>query len=220
MCARASRVQREIDWVHAHSHLAGSLVDRLAAGEIPLRVTHNDTKLNNVMLDNATGKGIAVIDLDTVMPGSLCYDFGDSIRFGCNTAAEDEPDCSKTVSISFANGVKAQLVMTAFTERGGRKYTFHGTLGELQLDETRDLLLVAPFGGEQERLRISDLVAAARAQGHGGGDTGTVAAFYDLLCGNAREETMLGRSAESHFIAYAAERSRRTGVAVDMANER
>ena len=95
VCARAARVQREIDWVHAHSHFAGSLVDRLAAGEIPLRVTHNDTKLNNVMLDNATGKGIAVIDLDTVMPGSLCYDFGDSIRFGCNTAAEDEPDCSK-----------------------------------------------------------------------------------------------------------------------------
>lgn len=126
----------------------------------------------------------------------------------------------QTVSVSFANGVKAQLTMTAFTERGGRRYTFHGTLGELQLDETRDLLLLAPFGGTQERWRISDLVAAARSQGHGGGDTETVAAFYDLLCGKEREETMLERSAESHFIAYAAERSRRAGIAVDMANER
>lgn len=100
VCARAAQVQREIDWVQAHGHLTGLLVDRLAAGEIPLRVTHNDTKLNNVMLDDATGRGIAVIDLDTVLPGSLCYDFGDSIRFGCNTAAEDEPDCSK-VHFSF-----------------------------------------------------------------------------------------------------------------------
>lgn len=92
---RKSAVQKEIDWVNAHSDLCGLIVDKIADGTIPLRVTHNDTKLNNVMLDNKTGKGIAVIDLDTVMPGSLCYDFGDSIRFGCNPAAEDEPDLSK-----------------------------------------------------------------------------------------------------------------------------
>lgn len=92
---RAQEVEREIDWVTAHADLCGRIVDQIASGAIPLRVTHNDTKLNNVMLDDATGKGIAVIDLDTVMPGSLCYDFGDSIRFGCNPAAEDEPDLSK-----------------------------------------------------------------------------------------------------------------------------
>ena len=92
---RAKEVEREIAWVKAHEDLSGQIVDKIASGEIPLRVTHNDTKLNNVMLDDATGKGIAVIDLDTVMPGSLCYDFGDSIRFGCNTAAEDEPDLEK-----------------------------------------------------------------------------------------------------------------------------
>ena len=74
---------------------AAALMDLCHAGKLPLRVTHNDTKLNNVMLDDATGKALAVIDLDTVMPGSLCYDFGDSIRFGCNPAAEDEPDLSK-----------------------------------------------------------------------------------------------------------------------------
>lgn len=92
---RLAEVRKEIEWVNAHKDLCGKIVDKIASGEIPLRVTHNDTKLNNVMIDDATGKGIAVIDLDTVMPGSLCYDFGDSIRFGCNSAAEDEPDTSK-----------------------------------------------------------------------------------------------------------------------------
>ena len=72
-----------------------TLLDALAAGEIPLRVTHNDTKLNNVLLDAKTGRGVCVIDLDTVMPGLAAYDFGDSIRFGANTAAEDERDLSK-----------------------------------------------------------------------------------------------------------------------------
>lgn len=95
VCGRKAEVQKEIDWVMAHKDLCGKLVDKIASGEIPLRVTHNDTKLNNVMIDNKTGKGLAVIDLDTVMPGSLCYDFGDSIRFGCNSSAEDELDLSK-----------------------------------------------------------------------------------------------------------------------------
>lgn len=67
----------------------------LSNGELPLRVTHNDTKLNNVMFDNKTDEGICVIDLDTVMPGLSLYDFGDSIRFGASTAAEDEKDLSK-----------------------------------------------------------------------------------------------------------------------------
>ena len=62
---------------------------------MPLRVTHNDTKLNNIMIDKATGKGICVIDLDTVMPGLAMNDFGDSIRFGASTAAEDEQDLTK-----------------------------------------------------------------------------------------------------------------------------
>ena len=65
------------------------------AGELPLRVTHNDTKLNNVLLDAKTRKALCVIDLDTVMPGSSLYDFGDSIRFGAATAAEDERDLSR-----------------------------------------------------------------------------------------------------------------------------
>ena len=67
----------------------------MASGEVPLRVTHNDTKLNNVLIDDVTGKAVCVIDLDTVMPGSSLYDYGDAIRFGASTAAEDEPDLTK-----------------------------------------------------------------------------------------------------------------------------
>jgi mdsC protein len=92
---RASSVAAEIAFVEDRSGICGRIVDRLKSGEIPTRVTHNDTKLNNVMIDDVTGRAVAVIDLDTVMPGSLCYDFGDSIRFGCNPAAEDEPDLGK-----------------------------------------------------------------------------------------------------------------------------
>jgi len=71
------------------------ITDAIADGSVPLRVTHNDTKLNNVLLDEATGKAICVIDLDTVMPGSMLYDFGDALRFGASTGAEDETDLDK-----------------------------------------------------------------------------------------------------------------------------
>lgn len=92
---RAADVREEIQFVLDREADCHILCDMLAAGEIPLRVTHNDTKLNNIMLDHETGKGICVIDLDTVMPGSALYDYGDSIRFGANTGAEDEKDLSK-----------------------------------------------------------------------------------------------------------------------------
>ena len=92
---RAAAVEAEIAFVRAHAADTHKIVDMLAAGELPLRVTHNDTKLNNVLLDAETGKPMAVIDLDTVMPGSALYDFGDSIRFGTNPVAEDEKDLSK-----------------------------------------------------------------------------------------------------------------------------
>ena len=95
VCGRADSVKKEIDFVLTHEDVAnvfGTLQDN---GEIPLRVTHNDTKLNNIMIDNTTRKGICVIDLDTVMPGLAMNDFGDSIRFGASTAAEDEQDLAK-----------------------------------------------------------------------------------------------------------------------------
>lgn len=92
---RVAQMQQEINFVMDRAALAEELGGMQAAGELPLRVTHNDTKLNNIMLDEKTGKAICVIDLDTVMPGLAVNDFGDSIRFGASTALEDEPDLSK-----------------------------------------------------------------------------------------------------------------------------
>lgn len=91
---RAPEVRREIDFVQARQADCSVAVEALRQGVLPLRVTHNDTKLNNVLLDRSTREGICVIDLDTVMPGLSIYDFGDSIRFGANHAAEDEKDLS------------------------------------------------------------------------------------------------------------------------------
>ena len=87
---RASGVQEEIRFVLDREPDTHVICDALAKGRLPLRVTHNDTKLNNIMIDNKTGRGLCVIDLDTVMPGSALYDYGDSIRFGASTGAEDE----------------------------------------------------------------------------------------------------------------------------------
>jgi Phosphotransferase enzyme family len=92
---RAAEVQAEIDFVLAREADCSRLVDMLERGELPERITHNDTKLNNVMLDPESGAAICIIDLDTCMPGLTAYDFGDSIRIGASTAAEDEQDLSK-----------------------------------------------------------------------------------------------------------------------------
>ncbi|MGM9554288.1 MAG: phosphotransferase enzyme family protein [Faecousia sp.] len=92
---RADSVQAEIDFIMAREEEAGTICRLLETNELPLRVTHNDTKLNNVLLNRETRKAMCVLDLDTVMPGSSLYDFGDSIRFGAATAPEDEPDLSK-----------------------------------------------------------------------------------------------------------------------------
>ena len=94
-CGRVAEVREDIDFLLSREETAGCLQQMLEAGELPLRVTHNDTKLNNVLLDRNTRKSLCVLDLDTVMPGLSLYDFGDSIRFGAATAAEDEKDLSK-----------------------------------------------------------------------------------------------------------------------------
>ena len=92
---RVKSVQREIDFMLERERQAGLLQGMLKAGELPLRVTHNDTKLNNVMLDEKTREPLCILDLDTVMPGLAANDFGDSIRFGASTAEEDEKDLTK-----------------------------------------------------------------------------------------------------------------------------
>lgn len=92
---RCAQVEKEIQFVLDHEPDASVIMNAIQNKEIPLRVTHNDTKLNNVMIDERSGEGICVIDLDTVMPGSMLFDYGDSIRFGASTAAEDETDLDK-----------------------------------------------------------------------------------------------------------------------------
>ena len=92
---RAAQVQPEIEFALARQSEMAALQTALKAGELPLRVTHNDTKLNNILFDAHTGEALCVIDLDTIMPGLALNDYGDSIRFGASTAAEDEPDVSK-----------------------------------------------------------------------------------------------------------------------------
>ena len=92
---RTSTCKEEIEYILSKKEEVGKLTQMLSDGELPLRVTHNDTKFNNVMIDVNTGEAIAVIDLDTVMPGLALYDFGDAIRSGATTALEDEADLSK-----------------------------------------------------------------------------------------------------------------------------
>ena len=92
---RLSSVLPEVRFLLEREEKGGTLQRLREGGELPVRVTHNDTKLNNVMLDAITRKALCVIDLDTVMPGLVAYDFGDSIRFGASTAPEDEKDLSR-----------------------------------------------------------------------------------------------------------------------------
>lgn len=92
---RAKEVAPEIEFALEREKMAGTLQDFRDSGRLPVRVTHNDTKLNNVLFDKDSRKSLCVIDLDTVMPGLSVYDFGDAIRFGAATAKEDEKDLSK-----------------------------------------------------------------------------------------------------------------------------
>ena len=94
---RLKTVADEVEFVRSRKGITTLITDCMEKGIIPLRVTHNDTKLNNVMLDSKSDAGLCVVDLDTVMPGSLLYDFGDALRTGANTAAEDETDLSRVI---------------------------------------------------------------------------------------------------------------------------
>ena len=128
---RLASVKEEVEFALAREAEVGTIVDAIADGSVPLRVTHNDTKLNNVMLDKNTGEGVCVIDLDTVMPGSLLYDYGDALRFGASTGAEDETDLSK---INFS-----LELFEAFTKG------FLGEVGSKLTPRERELL---PFGAK------------------------------------------------------------------------
>jgi len=92
---RLHSVQEEIEFALRHETDCRHLTDLLQSGELPLKVTHNDTKMSNVLIDKDTSEAVCIIDLDTIMPGLTAYDFGDSIRAGATTAAEDESDLEK-----------------------------------------------------------------------------------------------------------------------------
>ncbi|MDG2123546.1 MAG: phosphotransferase, partial [Verrucomicrobiales bacterium] len=94
---RAGQVTDEIEFFTSNADITSTLVSKLSSGDIPVRVTHNDTKINNVMIDEDTNEGICVIDLDTVMPGSSLYDFGDLVRTSTSPVAEDEKDLNKVM---------------------------------------------------------------------------------------------------------------------------
>lgn len=106
---RKKEVEAELAYISSVAEKAAEISVRFyEKHDFPIRVTHNDTKSNNILFDKVTKEPLAVIDLDTVMPGMLTYDFGDGIRFIANTAAEDEPDLEK-ISLSMEK-------YTAFTE--------------------------------------------------------------------------------------------------------
>ncbi len=92
---RRQLVEREIAFVRARRKICRVVLDAIDEGTVPIRVTHNDTKYDNILIDDQTGEAICIIDLDTVMPGSMLYDYGDSLRFGTNSGAEDERDLTR-----------------------------------------------------------------------------------------------------------------------------
>ncbi|NSW52869.1 MAG: aminoglycoside phosphotransferase family protein [Anaerolineae bacterium] len=118
---RVRRVKTEIDFILERQPQTAVVVDLLREGKLPWRVTHNDTKFNNVMIDDATGQGICLIDLDTVMPGSALYDFGDAVRTTTALSLEDEPD----------------------TDRAGFSLPYFETLAHGYLDAARGFLTAA-----------------------------------------------------------------------------
>ena len=113
---RRKSVEREIRFLLDRRQEGCTIVDLLEKGEIPYRVTHNDTKINNILFDTQTDKAICVIDLDTVMPGASLYDFGDAVRSGASTAAEDERDLSK---VSFDLGLFEQFTKGFIEQTAG-----------------------------------------------------------------------------------------------------
>ncbi|KAB7788897.1 phosphotransferase enzyme family protein [Bifidobacterium cebidarum] len=129
---RAATCQPEIDFFLKHESQYSVVMDGLADGSIPLRVTHNDTKLNNILMDAETGKARAIIDLDTIMPGSMLFDFGDSIRFGASTALEDEQDLDKVhFSTEYFRAYTEGFVgavRESVTPREGELFAFAGNL--------------------------------------------------------------------------------------------
>ena len=136
--------------------------------------------------------------------------------FACDNNVVD----NQAVMMTFANGVQVSLVMTAFTAEAGRKMTFHGTLGEIELLDDRDILRVSVYGKEAVEYKISDLLQDKDDEfSHGGGDVLLVEDFYETVAKGKESATDLEGSVESHLIALAAEESRKSGQVVKLHTE-
>ncbi len=134
--------------------------------------------------------------------------------FACNNNVVD----NQMLDMYFENGVKATHFMTAFTKAGGRVMTFHGTLGEISLNDPADEIRVSVFGQDDVIIKVSELCEEDedKGMGHGGGDAGIYRAFYKLITGEGEAETSIEASIESHLIAICAEESRKTGKIVKL----
>lgn len=175
---RRKEVEEELRYLKQAEEKAGRLSVRYEAGEFPVRVTHNDTKCNNVLFDRETKEPLAVIDLDTVMPGMAMCDFGDGIRFIAATAAEDDPDPSR-ISLDMDK-------FRAFT--GG----FLGEVGELLTEEEIGAMPLGAFSMTAE-------LAARFLSDYLCGDTyfKTLYPTHNLV--RARGQIALAKSMEEHF---------------------
>lgn len=127
----------------------------------------------------------------------------------CVFACDNDVVDHQLTQMTFENGVKATLTMTAFTADCGRIIKFYGTTGEIVMDEVRDVIEVKPFGKKKETLSINAI--SVGGYGHGGGDYGLICQLYETLCGREREETSLEESLESHLMGICAEESRLAG---------
>lgn len=134
----------------------------------------------------------------------------------CVYACDNNVVDNQMVAMNFSNGVKATLTMTAFTEDMGRVMTFHGSHGEIKFNESEDTIELAIFGKEKEKIKISELITerVKDSFGHGGGDVSLLDTLYDTVSGKYISETSLERSVESHLIAIAAEKSRKSGKVI------
>ena len=130
--------------------------------------------------------------------------------FACDNNVVD----NQSVEMRFKNGVNVTLIMTAFTEKMGRKMTFHGSLGEIIFDDSAKTLSVCRFGKDKKEYSVEELVKDTDGLGHGGGDARLVDDFYNIIANGVASGTNLVRSVESHLIALAAEESRKTGTIV------
>ncbi len=182
-----------------------------------------------VDIGSVTGWPFDVVDLTRpITVESLRKAYQSNLYGRCVFACDNNVVDNQNVFIKFENGIKANLVMTGFTGYAGRKVVIHGTLGEIEMDENRDMLKLSVFGEEKdvydvrksEAFSIKDIIQSSSKDefGHGGGDEMLVKDFYKALTEDGDAETTLAKSIESHLMALASEKSRKTGEKIKVHN--